>query len=426
VSSLALVACGKEAPRAPSAASNVAVLEHEFTIPDLNRPRLVRMYLPPDYETSERHYPVLYMHDGQNLFDDSTSYAGEWGVDETLNELFDERAFGLIVVGIDNGGDKRMSELSPWPNEEFGAAEGRQYMDFLVNEVKAFVDQNYRTLPDQENTAIMGSSMGGLISHYAIFEYPHVFSKAGIFSPSYWFSDEVYATSQPGKLADNARLYILMGGSEGRKGISDMERMATQLLNDGMPENRLESRVVPDGEHNESFWRTHFPAAVTWLFEDAHAESMAPLPSLVAADPAAEVRCRETGFSQAAEEQDLDAFRSFIDADARFVSNNVLRGVDAIAETWAVFFADDGPRIKWRPQIVEVLEDGRLALSRGPYRITARDEDGDAIERWGTFNSVWRPGADGEWRVVFDAGSPAAAPPDQATRDWLDAADDCR
>lgn len=275
--SLALVACGKDTPRAPSAASNVTVLEHEFTIPDLNRPRLVRIYLPPDYEASDRRYPVLYMHDGQNLFDDATSYAGEWGVDETLNELFEKQGFGLIVVGIDNGGDKRMNELSPWPNEDYGEAEGRQYMEFLVNDVKTYIDQNYRTLPDQENTAIMGSSMGGLISHYAIFEYPQVFSRAGVFSPSYWFSNEVYAFSQPDKLADSARLFVLMGGKEGGDGVEDMEKMISRLLDDGLPKNRLKSKVVPDGEHNESFWRANFAEAVTWLFEDAHDE---PEPAL--------------------------------------------------------------------------------------------------------------------------------------------------
>ena len=270
VCSIVLAACAKEeAPRAPSAASNVEVLEQEFTIPDLERPRLIRIYLPPDYEDSERHYPVLYMHDGQNLFDDSTSYAGEWGVDETLNELFEKQSFGLIVVGIDNGGEKRMNELSPWPNDQFGEAEGRQYMDFLVDDVKSFVDQNYRTLPDQENTAIMGSSMGGLISHYAIFEYPQVFSKAGIFSPSYWFSNEVYGFSEPDKLPDNARLYFLMGGKEGRGSISDMEKMTKQILDGGVPENRLKSMVVPGGEHSEAFWRANFEAAITWLFDDS-------------------------------------------------------------------------------------------------------------------------------------------------------------
>ena len=213
---LAVVTCGKEAPRAPSSATNVVVLEHEFSIPELNRPRKLRVYLPPDYATSERRYPVLYMHDAQNLFDDATSYAGEWGVDETLNELFDKQGFALIVVGVDNGGEKRMNELSPWPNQDFGAAEGRQYMDFLVDDVKAYVDEHYRTLPDQEHTAIMGSSMGG---------------------------------------------------REGWDSVADMAKMTAQLLGDEWPADRLESRVVPQGEHNECFWRASFAAAVTWLYE---------------------------------------------------------------------------------------------------------------------------------------------------------------
>lgn len=143
------------------------------------------------------------------------------------------------------------------------------------------------------------------------------------------------------------------------------------------------------------------------------------------ADLGDEVRCREIGFSKSAEERDIEAFRSFIDADARFVSNTVLRGVDAVAEAWAVFFAVYGPSIKWRPQIVEVLENGRLALSRGPYRVATTDTDGNLVENWGTFNSVWRLHDDGQWRVVFDAGSPAVAAPDDATKSLLDADDDC-
>jgi len=138
-----------------------------------------------------------------------------------------------------------------------------------------------------------------------------------------------------------------------------------------------------------------------------------------------DVRCREIGFSRAAEQQDLDAFRRHVDADARFVSETVLRGVDAVAAAWTVFFQEDGPTIKWRPQIVEVLENGRLALSRGPYRVLTRDDDGNVVAQWGTFNSVWRLNADGAWRVVFDAGSPAATPPGDEVRALLDAADDC-
>ena len=143
------------------------------------------------------------------------------------------------------------------------------------------------------------------------------------------------------------------------------------------------------------------------------------------ADLENDIRCREIGFSKSAEGRNLVAFRSFIDADARFVGSNVRRGVESIAEGWSVFFAADGPTIKWRPNIVEVLENGTLALSRGPYLVLAKDPDGNTVESWGTFNSIWRLNEDGEWRVVFDAGSPAASEPDDATKALLDAEDDC-
>jgi len=146
--------------------------------------------------------------------------------------------------------------------------------------------------------------------------------------------------------------------------------------------------------------------------------------STALADLADDVRCREIGFSQSVENQDIDAFRSFIDADARFVGPSIRHGVDQVAEAWSVFFTENGPTIKWRPQIVEVLENGTLALSRGPYR-SMSVEDGNNVERWGTFNSVWRLNEDGRWRVVFDAGSPAASEPDEETKALLDAEDDC-
>lgn len=173
VTSLLLVqGCDTEHDKPSTATKNVIILEKTLTIPKLNRQRRLRIYLPENYQLSKQHYPVLYMHDAQNLFDDKTAYAGEWGIDETLNRLAAENGLSLIVVGIDNGLELRMNELSPWPNQEYGVAEGEQYMDFIVNEVKPFIDKSYRTLTDKNNTAIMGSSMGGLISHYAIFEYP--------------------------------------------------------------------------------------------------------------------------------------------------------------------------------------------------------------------------------------------------------------
>ena len=138
------------------------------------------------------------------------------------------------------------------------------------------------------------------------------------------------------------------------------------------------------------------------------------------ADVVDDVRDHEIRFSQSVEKQDLEQFTSFIDEDARFVSDVVSRGPAAVADAWSAFFAKDGPRIKWRPQIVEVLEDGTLALSRGPYMMTVTDETGTVSEYWGTYNSIWRLQEDGSWKVVFDAGSPAATAPAKEVQALLD------
>jgi len=144
------------------------------------------------------------------------------------------------------------------------------------------------------------------------------------------------------------------------------------------------------------------------------------------ADVADDVRCREIAFSLSVENQDPAAFKLFIDADARFVGSSISRGPHEVAEAWSVFFTDDGPRIKWRPQFVEVLEDGQLALSRGPYRMISHDPEGKATEYWGTFNSVWRRQDDDSWKVVFDAGNAAAEAPADDVQALLDGEDDCR
>jgi ketosteroid isomerase-like protein len=147
--------------------------------------------------------------------------------------------------------------------------------------------------------------------------------------------------------------------------------------------------------------------------------------STVLADLTEEVRCREIGFSKSVEIQDAELFASFIDADARFVGNAATRGVPAIAEAWSVFFAQGGPSIKWRPRFVEVLEDGKLALTRGPFQMITTDEEGAETEHWGTFNSVWRLNADDVWRVVFDAGSDSNDAPSDEIRALLKQEDSC-
>ena len=129
------------------------------------------------------------------------------------------------------------------------------------------MDDNYRTLPDREFTGIMGSSLGGLISHYGVLKHQDIFSKAGIFSPSYWFSDTVWTfTTEMGK-QNNMKLYQLIGGQEGVEAVADMWAMHDVLANMGFNEDELFSLEVPDGEHNEAFWRNQFAAAYLWMFE---------------------------------------------------------------------------------------------------------------------------------------------------------------
>ena len=249
-----------------TAQPNVHVLPAPFTIPGLNRPRTMRIYLPPGYEHAKRRYPVLYMHDGQNLFDDATAYAGEWGVDESLNALARTRGLELIVVGIDNGGALRIHELNAWDNPETGPGEGAQYMSFIVEVLKPWVDEHYRTRPDRAHTAIMGSSMGGLISSYAISRYSQVFGLAGIFSPAYWLAPQVFAATEAQPPPPRERIYFYAGGSESESMVPDLKRMVALLRRSGVPDANLAVHVDPIGRHNEAAWRAEFPRAIEFLF----------------------------------------------------------------------------------------------------------------------------------------------------------------
>ncbi len=157
--------------------------------------------------------------------------------------------------------------------------------------------------------------------------------------------------------------------------------------------------------------------------------SSLPLTAVASSDVHEEVRCREIAFSLSAEARDTDRFTAFLDPDARFVGQSVQRGPDVIAKAWAPFLDPDPagsmPRIRWRPRFVEVLESGRLALTRGPYLVETIDEHGNPVEQWGVFNSVWRQDAAGDWWIVFDAGNPGAGPISDEDRALLDADPGC-
>jgi predicted alpha/beta superfamily hydrolase len=242
---------------------NVQVLDTAFSMPQLNRTRRIWIYLPPDYATSNKSYPVIYMHDGQNLFDQSTSFSGEWEVDETLNKLHKDGDYGTMVVGIDNGARKRLDEYSPWTNKVYGGGEGDAYIDFIRVTLKPYIDHHFRTKTDAENTCLWGSSMGGLISAYGVLKYPETFGKAGIFSPSYCLTQTISA--QNGKL-NHVKMIHVAGEKEGANMKVFIQKFTGVLMDQKVPASSMKVKIDEDGSHTEGYWRREFADAYKWLF----------------------------------------------------------------------------------------------------------------------------------------------------------------
>lgn len=253
-----------------STTSNVKILSENFKIPQLKATRRIWVYLPPNYDSTTKKYPVIYMHDGQNLFDNATSFSGEWGVDETMNQLAQSNNIEAIIVGIDNGGDARLDEYSPWKNTKYQkGGEGNQYIDFITQTLKPYIDKRYRTLTQPKNTALIGSSMGGLISLYGGVKYPQVFGKIGIFSPAFWFvsKDLNYFINQNRNNLRQSKFYFVAGQNEDDGMPKEIENIKDLLLQKKVPAQNISVKIDADGTHSESYWRREFGNAVLWLLQ---------------------------------------------------------------------------------------------------------------------------------------------------------------
>lgn len=269
----------------------------KITIPYTKLERRVWVYLPSEYETSGKNYPVLYMQDGQNLFDVSTSYKGViWDIHSSIERaIIKKKTEGVIVVALDNASVEdgheaigRLDEYSPWVNNKIKALQnnsgidrdvggyGAKYGKFLVEELKPLIDDKYRTLTDREHTGIAGSSLGALISLYIALEYQEVFSKVGAFSTSVWFAEKELLDLIRNHAPDMPiKWYLDIGTKESSNNIiSDSNEIYIKgtmevyetLLQVGVKEENVKIVIDEGALHEEEAWARRFPDAFDWMF----------------------------------------------------------------------------------------------------------------------------------------------------------------
>lgn len=237
----------------------------------LTTDRTVIVFVPPGYDADDvRRYPVLYLHDGQNIFDKATAFGEEWHLDETAQQLIEERAIEpMIMVGIYNAGEKRIDEYTPTRVEKKGrGGEADRYGQMLVQELKPFIDERYRTLPSAGNTALGGSSLGGLVTMHIGLKYPTAFGKLAVISPSVWWDNRVIlreVAAVPSKLP--LRIWLDAGTGEGQEVTSDTRMLRDALVAKGWSlDGDLKYHEAEGHGHDERSWAARMGDVLRYLF----------------------------------------------------------------------------------------------------------------------------------------------------------------
>jgi len=247
---------------------SVQLISNEFNIPQLGKTRRIHILLPHDYhQNTEKHYPVLYMQDAQNLFGEGSSY-GNWEIDKRLSLLAKHQKGDVIVVAIDHGDKDRFKEYSPYTVEKKGKGMGMKYANFIVRTLKPYIDTNFRTKPERQFTGIGGSSMGGLISIYAGMMYPETIGRVMVFSPALWVSTKIYFDAVEFFSPLDTKIYLYGGGKEGAQMLPNLRKMKEAIESQRWDAAKVQIKLATDakGEHTEKRWGQEFPKALEWLF----------------------------------------------------------------------------------------------------------------------------------------------------------------
>lgn len=245
----------------------------DFTSTHLGAPRLLTVYVPPSYDAQpDRRYPVLFMHDGQNLFDADRAYVPgqHWRLAESADQAIGERtAAPMIIVGIDHGGASRIDDYTPTPMEKHsGSGKAEVHARMLFEELKPMIDARYRTLPD--DTGVGGSSLGGLVSMWLTLRYPDVVRRALVMSPSVWWDDRVLLR-EVDAFAGTARprVWLDVGGREGLETLRDARELANRLRAKGWDDDSLAFHEDRRGDHSERAWARRVRQALEFLYPPA-------------------------------------------------------------------------------------------------------------------------------------------------------------
>lgn len=241
----------------------VKVIEEAYEIPQLGATRKISALLPYDYEYSNKRYPVLYMQDGQNLFNPHAPY-GDWAIDRSLARLAAQGFHDIIVIAVDHGEEERIKEYSPYEHNELGIGQGHCYVEFLKTKLIPYVNKEYRVKASPKYTGIGGSSMGGLISLYAGLTEPEVFGKMMIFSPSLWISPMIFEDAAQYMPMPQSKLYLYAGGRESIQHLPNIKKL--EMVMRTKPYFEFNLSVDMEGQHQEYYWSREFPEAVKWLY----------------------------------------------------------------------------------------------------------------------------------------------------------------
>jgi predicted alpha/beta superfamily hydrolase len=246
-------------------------IHEEFHSRYLEHDRTVIVYLPPTYDAEEAtRYPVLYLHDGQNVFDRATSFGEEWHVDESAQKLIGTGEIEpVIIVGIYNTGEHRLDEYTPTAEADQGrGGHADDYGRMLVEELKPFIDATYKTLPSAASTAMGGSSLGGLLTMHLGLRYPTAFGRLAVLSPSVWWDDRVLlreVEELPAKLP--FRIWLDAGTAEGEDTLANARALRDALVAKGwIVGDDLAYLEAEGGEHNEQSWAARVDGVLKFLF----------------------------------------------------------------------------------------------------------------------------------------------------------------